>query len=203
MTSIAGDTIHAKGQDSKVMSGKKTDQQTDRADYITHLDNMVGKNKYVFHYYPPNTKEQCYRLRQHTQNKILIVKTLLLQLLLQPFYSPLSGTTQVSRDQKDKSFWIFLKQRQWAGSGISWAICKSSAPRSRQITLPTPQTFLQARCSSCYPTNSVKALNTIPKTPHPNKQEGGYWQTHAVSSQHKCTISFSTVYIRYTFHKRL
>ena len=24
------------------------------------------------------------------------------------------------------------------GSGISWAICKQSAPRSRQITTPTP-----------------------------------------------------------------
>ena len=26
----------------------------------------------------------------------------------------------------------------WADSGISWTICKQSAPRSRQITTPTP-----------------------------------------------------------------
>jgi len=28
--------------------------------------------------------------------------------------------------------------RFWDGSGISWTICKQSAPRSRQITTPTP-----------------------------------------------------------------
>ena len=27
----------------------------------------------------------------------------------------------------------------WVGSGISWTICKQSAPRSRQITTPTPR----------------------------------------------------------------
>ena len=26
----------------------------------------------------------------------------------------------------------------WDGSGISWTICKQSAPRSRQITMPAP-----------------------------------------------------------------
>ena len=30
---------------------------------------------------------------------------------LQPFYDPLSATTQVSRYQKDEPFWILLKQR--------------------------------------------------------------------------------------------
>ena len=46
-----------------------------------------------------------------------------------------------------------------SGSGISWAIYKS-APRSRQITTPAPRhsVFLQAKCPSCRPTNSVKAL---------------------------------------------
>jgi len=35
----------------------------------------------------------------------------------------------------------------------------SFAPRSRQITTPVPyHSFLQARCPSCHPTNSVKAL---------------------------------------------
>jgi len=36
-----------------------------------------------------------------------------------------------------KPIWILLKQETVSGSGISWDICKS-APRSRQITTPTP-----------------------------------------------------------------
>ena len=39
--------------------------------------------------------------------------------------------------RKAKPIWILLKQETVSGSGISWAICKS-APRSRQITMPTP-----------------------------------------------------------------
>ena len=60
--------------------------------------------------------------------------------------------------RKAKPFWILLKQETVSGSGISWAMCKS-APRSRQITMPTPyHSFLQAGCPSCRPTNSIKAL---------------------------------------------
>ena len=75
------------------------------------------------------------------------------------FNGPFSGTTQVSRYEKGKPIWILLKQETVSGSGISWVICKS-APRSRQITMPAPHhsVFLQARCPSCHPTNSVKAL---------------------------------------------
>ena len=57
---------------------------------------------------------------------------LLLLLLLQPFYDPLSGTTQVSRYQKDKPLWMLLKQSRWGGSGISWTICKLFALRSKR-----------------------------------------------------------------------
>jgi len=43
------------------------------------------------------------------------------------------------------------------GSGISWTVCKSFAPRSRQITTPAPNH------SSFYgPTNGVKALKALP-----------------------------------------
>ena len=61
--------------------------------------------------------------------------------------------------RKVKPVGIFLKQETLTGSGISWAICKP-APRSRQITMPAAHHsfFLQARCPSCHPTNSVKAL---------------------------------------------
>jgi len=63
--------------------------------------------------------------------------------------------------RKVKPIWILLKQKTVSGSEIRWAICKS-APRSRQITMPAPHrsVFLQAGCSSCHPTNSVKALKT-------------------------------------------
>ena len=55
-----------------------------------------------------------------SQNGIhYIALLLLLLLLLQPFYDPLFGTTQVSRYQKDKPFRILLKQTLWGGGGIS------------------------------------------------------------------------------------
>jgi len=61
-----------------------------------------------------------------------------------PFNGSLSGTTKVSRYQKNKKksrFYSSERQSQYfywqSGSGISWAICKS-APCSRQITMPAP-----------------------------------------------------------------
>ena len=36
------------------------------------------------------------------------------------------------------TFWILLKQEMMGGSGISWTICISFAPHSRQITTPVP-----------------------------------------------------------------
>ena len=49
----------------------------------------------------------------------------------------LSRTTQVSQYQKVKPIWILLKQETVSGSDISWVMFKS-APRSRQITMPAP-----------------------------------------------------------------
>jgi len=40
--------------------------------------------------------------------------------------------------RKVKPVWILLEQETVSGSGNSWAVCKS-APRSRQITTPTPR----------------------------------------------------------------
>jgi len=59
-------------------------------------------------------------------------------LLLHLFNGLFSGTTWVSRHQKDKPFWILMKQEMMAGSSISWTICKSFAPHSRQMTVPLP-----------------------------------------------------------------
>jgi len=47
------------------------------------------------------------------------------------------GLPRLAGTRKVKPIWILLEQETVNGSGISWAICKS-APRSRQITTPTP-----------------------------------------------------------------
>jgi len=75
------------------------------------------------------------------------------------FSGHFSGTTAWAGTRKVKPIWILLKQDKVSGSGISWAISKS-ASRSSQITMPVPHhlSFLRARCPSCRPTNSVKAL---------------------------------------------
>jgi len=65
--------------------------------------------------------------------------------LLHPFNNLFSKTTWVSRYQKGKTSLDLNKARGdgvWGCSGISWTICKQSAPRSRQITTPTPHDFL-------------------------------------------------------------
>jgi len=67
----------------------------------------------------------------------------------------------VSRYWEVKTSFDFTEAREKvSGSGISWAICKQSAPRSRQTTTPAAHhsVFLQAGCPSCRPTNSIKAL---------------------------------------------
>jgi len=62
------------------------------------------------------------------------------QLLLHPFNGLFSRTTWVSQYQKSKTS-LDLNEARDDGvlecSGISWSICKY-APRSRQITTPTP-----------------------------------------------------------------
>jgi len=52
-----------------------------------------------------------------------------------PFDGPLSGTTRVSRCQKDKTSLDLLEQEIVSGGGVSWALCKS-APHPRQMTTP-------------------------------------------------------------------
>ena len=73
--------------------------------------------------------------------------------------------------RKVKPISILLKQETVSGSGISWAICKST-PRSRQINHSStpPPCFLQARCPSCRPTNSVKALKAAYVNQTPQKR---------------------------------
>jgi len=62
--------------------------------------------------------------------------------------------------RKIKLIWILLKQETVSGSGISWAICKST-PLSRQITTSAPHHSVFYRpdaLPAAQPTDSVKAL---------------------------------------------
>jgi len=70
--------------------------------------------------------------------------TLLQLLLQQPFNGLFSRTTRVSRYQKGKTSLDLNEARDdgvWGCSCISWTICKQSAPRSNQITTPTPHHY--------------------------------------------------------------
>jgi len=80
-----------------------------------------------------------------------------------PFTGPFSGTTQVSRYQKGKTNLDFTEARdsewQWLQLGHMQA-CTSLQTDNHTST--PPLSFLQAGCSSCRPTNSVKALKAQP-----------------------------------------
>ena len=80
------------------------------------------------------------------------------------FNSPLSGTTRVSRYQRGKTNLDFTEARdsEWLWHQLGHS---KSASHSRQTTTPAPHhsIFLQAGYPSCHPTNSVKALQALPK----------------------------------------
>jgi len=62
-----------------------------------------------------------------------------------------------SRD-KNQSGFTGAGDSEWQWHRISWAICKL-APRPMPAS--NNSSFLQARCPSCHPTNSIKALNAV------------------------------------------
>ena len=75
-----------------------------------------------------------------------------------PFNSPLFGITQVSRYQKGKTNLDFTEARDsdWQWHQLGHEVCTSLQTDNHASTLPL--SFLQAGCSSCRQTNSVKAL---------------------------------------------
>ena len=79
-----------------------------------------------------------------------------------PFNSPFSGSTQVSRYQKGKTNLNFTGARdsewQWHQLG-HMQVCTLLQTDNHAST--PPLSFLQARCPSCCPTNSVKALKAL------------------------------------------
>jgi len=74
----------------------------------------------------------------------------------------LFGTTRVSRYQKGKTNLDFTEARdsewQWHQLG-HMQVCTSLQTDNHAST--PPLSFLQARCPSCHPTNSVKALKAL------------------------------------------
>jgi len=77
-----------------------------------------------------------------TTTTITTTTTTIQQLLLHPFNGLFSRTTWISRYQKGNTS-LDLNEARDDGllgcSGISWTICKQSAPHSRQITTQTRQ----------------------------------------------------------------
>ena len=81
--------------------------------------------------------------------------------LLHTFNCPLSGTTWVSRYQKGKTNLDFTEARdsEWQWNPLCRMKVCTSFQTDNHASTP-PLNFLQARCPSCGPTNSVKALKT-------------------------------------------
>jgi len=77
----------------------------------------------------------------------------------QPFNGPLSRTTRMSRYQKGKTNLDFTEARdsEWQWHQLDHMQVCMSLQTDNHASTP-PLSFLQARCPSCYPTNSVKAL---------------------------------------------
>jgi len=77
----------------------------------------------------------------------------------QPFYSPLSGTTQVSQCQKITS--VFYGAGKINRGRHTDHLTGRHSIRTNQCPPPPSLHFLQAGCPSCRPTNSVKALKAM------------------------------------------
>jgi len=73
---------------------------------------------------------------------------------------PFSVTTQVSRNQKGRTNLDFTGARdsEWQWHQLGHMQVCTSLQTDNHASNP-PLSFLQARCPSCRPTNSVKALN--------------------------------------------
>ena len=78
---------------------------------------------------------------------------------LQPFNGPFSGTTQVSRYQKGKTNLDFTEARdsEWQWHQLDHMQVCTSLQTVNHANTPS-LSLLQARCCSCCPANSIKAL---------------------------------------------
>ena len=96
------------------------------------------------------------------------------------FNGPLSGTTRVSRYKKYKTNLDFTEARdsEWQWNPLGHMQVCTLLQRDNHASTP-PLSFLQARCPSCCPTNSVKALKAT-QWFHINKQKSNTAKTHAM-----------------------
>jgi len=81
------------------------------------------------------------------------------------FDGPFSGTTQVSRYQKGKTSLDFTGARdsEWQWHQLGHIQVCTLLQTDNHASTP-PLSFLQARCPSCHPTNSIKALKASKTT---------------------------------------
>jgi len=104
-----------------------------------------------------STLEVCIQTRRALQINVCLLTYLL---LLQPFCSPwtLSGTTRVSRCQNGKtSLDLLERDSEWQWHQLGHMQICILLQTDNHASIP-PLSFLQARCPSCHPTNSIKAL---------------------------------------------
>ena len=82
-----------------------------------------------------------------------------------PFNGPLSGTTWVSQYQKGKTNLDFTEARdsEWQWHQLGRIQVCTLLQTDNHASTP-PLSFLQARCPSCHPTNSIKALKALVST---------------------------------------
>ena len=98
----------------------------------------------MFHYI--ENKSCCYSIHTHTH----------------PFNGLLSLTTRVSRYQKGKTNLDFTEARdsEWQWHQLGYVLVCTLLQTDNPASTP-PLSFLQARCPSCHPTKSVKALKAV------------------------------------------
>jgi len=92
----------------------------------THLSALQTKWTHFNYARKPKQAHTCRKAQLHKK----VTHT-------HPFNGPFLGLRRRAGTRKVKPIWILLKQETVSGSGISWAVC-TSAPRSRQITMPAP-----------------------------------------------------------------
>jgi len=122
--------------------------QTDNHASTSSLKFFTGQMPFL----PPNQQCQSHEGKTSSRNTTTL--------------HPFNGL--FSRTPERETILDFTVARDVGGSGINWTICKSFAPRNRQITTPVPHhtVFFTGRmpCLSCHPTNSVKALKAQAET---------------------------------------
>jgi len=86
-----------------------------------------------------------------------------IQIYTQSFYCSSGfcpGLPRWAGTRKVKPIWIYWSKRQWVAVASAGPYANLHLTPDNHANIP-PLSFLQARCPSCCPTNSVKALKAI------------------------------------------